>query len=303
LAEQVRLKHRVEYAGFRAGLAAGSLLTERQAAIVGGAAGGLGYRLGIKRGIVVANLRTAFPDASDDWIESTAAAAFRHLGRETLMMLRLSTMSRAEILERTHIADEGLISTDYQRGLGIVAASGHIGNWEIGAAGVAARGYRLAAIGKRAANPLFYANIMAARERMGFEIIDLPNATRGGLRALRDGKALAMVADQHAGGAGLWLPFFGRPASTFRGPALLALRTGAPMYLVITLRRPDDVYEVRVRPIDTTATGDMEADVRRVMLEYTRLLEAAVRADPDQYLWHHRRWRQPPSGADSGPEQ
>jgi Kdo2-lipid IVA lauroyltransferase/acyltransferase len=302
LGDRVRLKHRLEFAAFRAGMAGGRLLGDRQGDRVGGAAGVAGYRLGIKRSTVESNIGLAFPEASAEWVRATAAAAYRHLGRETLMMLRLSWMSREEVIERTRIINEARPAADYAKGNGVVVVTGHIGNWEIGGAAIAARGYRLVAVAKRAANPLFYQRIMAARARLGVDVIDFADATRPGLRALRAGKVLALAADQHAGRSGVWVPFFGRPASTFRGPAIMALRTGAPLYLAVSLRRPDGTYEVTLDPIDATPTGDMDADVRRVTTEYSRQLEAAVRRSPDQYLWHHRRWREPPpgSGAEAG---
>jgi Kdo2-lipid IVA lauroyltransferase/acyltransferase len=295
LDDHVRLKHRIEYAGFRAGMAGGRLLGERKGARVGAAAAAFGYTLGIKRTVVESNIRLAFPDKSEAWVREIAAESYRHLGREILMMLQLSWMSRDEVMARTRIGNEGPPAAEYATGSGVVVVTGHLGNWEVGAAAIAVRGYRLAAVAKRASNPLFYNRIMAARARMGVEIIDFANATRPGLRALRDGKVLALAADQHAGRSGIWVPFFGRPASTFRGPALMALRTGAPLYLAITVKQPDGVYEVRLDPIDTTPTGDMEADVVRVTTEYSRQLEAAVRRTPGQYLWHHRRWREPPA--------
>lgn len=298
MAEQARLKHRVEYAAFRAGLAGGRLLSDEQAAAVGAALGRTGYRLGIKKDVVEGNLRIAFPDAAPQWIEATARAAYAHLGRETMAMLRLSFTSREEVLERTRIVGEDQVRASWELGRGIVLVAGHLGNWEIGAAGMAARGFPITAIAKRAANPLFYNRILGARQRLGVGVIDFQDATRPTLKALRDGVLVAFAADQHAGRAGLWVPFFGRPASTYRGPALMALRTGAPMYLSIPLRQPDGRYQVAFELVETEPTGDMDADVLRLTQEYSRRLEQAVRRNPEQYLWHHRRWRTPPAGVE-----
>lgn len=295
MADRVRFKHRVEYAAFRAGLAAGGMLSDEQAARAGAALGLAGYRLGVKRSIVEANLRTAFPQAGPAELADIARAAYAHLGRETMMMLRLSRTSRAEILERTRISGEAPARQAFDEGRGIVIGAGHLGNWEIGAAAAAARGYAIDVIAKRAANPLFYAHIMSARQRLGIGVIDFQHAPRHMMRSLREGRVVVFAADQHAGRSGLWVPFFGRPASTYRGPALMALRTGAPMFLSVPVRLPDDTYDVGLVPIDTTPSGDMDADVRRVTAEYTRRLEEAVRAHPGQYLWHHRRWRTPPA--------
>jgi lauroyl/myristoyl acyltransferase len=293
MADAVRLKHRVEYAAFRAGIAAGRLLSDARAARVGEAFGRAGYRLGIKKRVVEANLRIAFPHADAARIDAIARGAYAHLGRETMMTLRLSWATREQVIARTRLVGEDVVRAEYERGRGVIFAIGHLGNWEIAGAAMAARGYRLAAIGKRAANPLFYARVMQARQRMGVEIIDFHRASRPTLKALREGYMVAFAADQHAGTSGIMVPFFGRPASTYRGPALMALRTGAPLYLATPLRMPDGMYELTMDRLDTTPTGDLEADVLRVTAAYSAMLEAAVRANPDQYLWHHRRWRGP----------
>lgn len=285
----------MEFAAFRAATAGVRLLQEERGTRVASRLGRLGYRLGVKRSVVEANLRLAFPDAPDGWLRDTARAAYSHLGRETLMMLQLSWTSREELLERTRIINEHFARAAYDQGRGIVAVTGHLGNWEIAGATVAARDYRVAAIAKRAANPLFYQRILGARQRLGLEVIDFQQATRGALKLLRQGYIVAFAADQHAR-AGIPVPFFGRPAATYRGPAVMALRTGAPMLLAVCLRQPDGTYSLTLEPIDTTPTEDMEADVRRVTAAWVQRLEAHVRAHPDQYLWHHRRWRELPSG-------
>lgn len=288
--DRVKPSHRVEYAAFRAALAAGSLLSDDRAAAVGARLGRLGYPLGIKRAVVERNLRIAFPDADDARIARIARASYEHLGRETLMALRLSSIAPATLLARTRIIGEAAARAAWLEGAGVVIAVGHLGNWEWGAAVMAARGYPIDVIAKRAANPLFYAHVLAARERQNVGVIDFQVAPRHGLRALRAGRVLAFAADQHAGRAGLMVPFFGRPASTYRGPALMALRTGAAMFVSMPLRRSDG-YELTLEPVDTTTTGDSEADVLRITTDYTQRLEAAVRQNPEQYVWQHRRWR------------
>jgi KDO2-lipid IV(A) lauroyltransferase len=293
--DRVRFRHRLEYAAFRSILAGSELLSDARAAAAGAALGRLGYPLGIKRDVVEANLRIAFPDAAPEWIERIARASYEHLGRETMMMLRLATMSREALIERTRTVNEDAAAAAVARGRGVVVVAGHLGNWEIGAAMMAARGYPVDVIAKRAANPLFYRKVLSARERLGVGVIDFQRATRQALHALRAGRAVAFAADQHAGRSGLWVPFFGRPASTYRGPALMALRTGAAMFLSIPLRREDGLYEITLEPIPVERTGDMERDVLRLTEAYTRRLEVAVRANPEQYVWQHRRWRNPPA--------
>src|SRR5690606_34138309 len=138
--DRVRLMHRVEYAAFRAALAGVGVMSDERAAAAGAALGRLGYPLGIKRDVVHANLRLAFPAAADEWIARTARASYEHLGRETVMMLRLATMSRESLIERTRTINEDVARAAIDRGRGVVVIAGHLGNWEIGAAMMAARG-------------------------------------------------------------------------------------------------------------------------------------------------------------------
>jgi Kdo2-lipid IVA lauroyltransferase/acyltransferase len=300
--DRVRLRHRIEYAAFRTVLAGSGMLSDERAAAAGAALGRLGYPLGIKKDVVESNLRIAFPDAPAERIERIARASYEHLGRETMMMLRLASMSRSELIERTSTINEDEAAAAVRSGRGVVVVAGHLGNWEIGAAMMAARGYPVDVIAKRAANPLFYEQVLSARERLGVGVIDFQRATRQALQALRAGRAVAFAADQHAGRSGLWVPFFGRPASTYRGPALMALRTGAAMFLSIPLRIPDGSYEITLEQIPVERSGDMDADVLRLTQAYTLRLERAVRANPEQYVWQHRRWRTPPAGQNEEPD-
>lgn len=288
-----RLKHRLEYAGFRAALAGNRMLGDSAAARVGEMLGRTGYPLRIRRDVVERNLRIAFPDRDAAWIARVARASYAHLGRELLVMLRLSFATREDVIARTIIDPASPAIRDYYDGRGVVVVAGHFGNWELGAAAYAARGYDFDAIAKRAANPLFYQHILDARARLGIRVIDMRGASQHALRSLREGRGLAIVADQHARRMGVAVPFFGRPTSMLRAPAVMALRTGAPMYICLPARLPDGRYESVLERIDTTPTGDLEADVARITASWAAHLEAGVRQHPDQYLWHHRRWREP----------
>ena len=287
----VALKHRIEYALFRAAIAGTDALSDERAARIGEIVGSWGYPLGVKKSVVERNIRIAFPEESEERRAQIARESYAHLGRETMMMLRLSSMTRAEILERTRIVNEAPGRADYLKGNGVVIVAGHLGNWELGAALIAARDYRIDVIAKRASNPLFYQRILDARARLGVGVIDFEHASRHALKALRAGHAVAFAADQWAGSRGIRVPFFGHETSMYRGPAVMALRTGAPMYLTIPLRMPDGSYEMRLEPIEVVATEDTEADILRVTTAYVRKLEEAIRSAPGQYLWHHRRWR------------
>ena len=114
------------------------------------------------------------------------------------------------------------------------------------------------------------------------------------MAALRAGRVVAFVTDQDARGSGVFVPFFGRLASTHRGPALMALRTGAPLFLGYGMRLPNGTYTGTIEEITVSRDGDMDDAVYRLTAAFTAKLEAVVRRAPEQYFWQHRRWKTRP---------
>jgi Kdo2-lipid IVA lauroyltransferase/acyltransferase len=290
-------RHRAEFLLLNTAAVAGRLLGAGAAARVGSALGGLAFRpFGVRRGLVEAHLRQAFPDRSGDWVSTTARAAYRHIGREALGLLRLIRTGPREVLDATLVDGLESFAAAVAGGRGVVLVTGHLGNWEIGGAALAVRGIPLDAVAQPQENPLFDRALLAMRERLGMRVIDRRRATPLVLRSLRAGRVVAFVADQDARGHGVFVPFFGRLASTHRGPALLALRAGAPVFLGTALREPDGRYRIRLDAIPVEhAPADGEAAVRAITAAFTAGLEAAARRAPEQYFWFHKRWKTRPA--------
>jgi Kdo2-lipid IVA lauroyltransferase/acyltransferase len=134
------------------------------------------------------------------------------------------------------------------------------------------------------------------RRRFGMEIVYQDESPRKLLRALRDGKIVALLADQDVPRLdGVFVPFFGRPAYTPTGPAALAVASGAELVLAHTLRVGRD----RHRLVVTEPIAFDRSDRDRAILEGTRawcaMLERVIREHPEQWVWMHRRWRTAPA--------
>lgn len=294
------LAHRAQYAAFRV---ARGLLSALPAPLALGLGDLLGWVvavvLRIRRGVVEENLRQAFPDEEPRWRRRVARASYRHLVRESIATFRMAGMDREEVRASASMDPDELsaFKEDLERGRGAVIVTGHLGNWELGGAWMAARGVPMEAVVQVQRNRRFNEDLRAVRERMGLETIPKQDAPKGVLRALRAGHPVALVADQNLTRGGIFVEFFGRLASTARGPALFALRTGAPLWIGCSVRVPgrSPGYHIRFQRIDVEATGDTEGDVRRVTEAYTRILESWIRADPEQYFWHHKRWKTRPT--------
>jgi Kdo2-lipid IVA lauroyltransferase/acyltransferase len=279
------------------------LLGDSGSSALGGVLGKLGYfPLRFRRGLVERHLGLAFPERDAAWISRTARAAYAHLGREAIATIRLARMTRDDVLARTTVIGLEEFRHALAEGNGLVVASGHVGNHEIGAAALSARGIPLDLVVQRQGNPLFDAALIASRQRLGLGVIDRSHATKQAIRALRSGRAVAFAADQNAGKAGIFVPFFGKLASTHRGAAVFAVKTGAPLFLGTSLRRGHG-YEVRLQRVDVTREGDLDDVVYRLTLAFTQQLEAVVREAPEQYLWLHRRWKTRPPEETPGATQ
>jgi KDO2-lipid IV(A) lauroyltransferase len=265
--------------------------------------GALGYRpLGIRRGVVERQIAAAFPELDRPGVERIARGAYEHLGRSAMETAILPSLGIRGVLDVFEDADNWeTVEEAHAEGKGIILVGGHLGNWELGGAYIAARGIGLDAIVRRMSNPLFDAYLNRTRSNIGMTIVHDADAVRRTPRSLRENRAVAFIADQGVRGlASTFVPFFGRPAKTPRGPAVFALRLGVPVIFGVALRQPSGRYRMHMERIPVESTGDRDADVDAIVLRYTQTLERWVRTAPEQYFWHHRRWRRQPP--DTPPE-
>jgi KDO2-lipid IV(A) lauroyltransferase len=297
------LAHRAEYYAMRATIGGLRALSWDAACKFGERLGSLGYRpLGIRKRVVERQIAAAFPDLRRVAVQRLARESYRHLGRtfiETALLDSLGKDGLQKLVETVEGWEE--IEDVMSKGKGAVLVTGHIGNWELAGAYVAARGVPLDAIARGMANPLFDSYLNHTREAMGMTIVHDSDAVRRTPRSLRAGRAVAFVADQGVMGlASTFVPFFGRPAKTPRGAAVFALRFNVPVVFVVALRQPNGRYRIVVERIEAPQTGDRDRDVDAIVARFTQHLEKWVRAVPAQYFWQHRRWRRQPP--DTPPE-
>jgi KDO2-lipid IV(A) lauroyltransferase len=251
--------------------------------------------------VVERQLAVSLPDRPPGELARIARASYAHLGQTSIETAILPSYSRTQIIDLFETVDGwDLVEARLAQRRGLIMVTGHLGNWELGGAYIAARGVAIDAVARHMANPLFDQYLTVTRERLGMTVVHDNEAVRRVPRALRSGRAVAFLIDQGAVGlASSWVPFFGRYAKTPRGPAVFALRLGAPMVFGVALRQPSGRYRLTFEPIDAIDTGDREADVDRIVGQYTATLERWVRSAPEQYLWHHRRWKHQRPGTPS----
>ena len=179
---------------------------------------------------------------------------------------------------------------------GIMLITGHFGNWELMGYIIGALGVRTYAVARPIDNPYIEKWVLSTREETGQTIINKFGATDIVVKVIENQQTLCFLADQHAGKRGVWVDFFGRPASTYKSIALLSMQMNCPI-AVGGAWRLGNRFRFRCEINDVIDPQDYQDDkeaVRSITERYTKSLERIIRNAPDQYLWMHRRWREPP---------
>jgi len=227
-----------------------------------------------------------------------ARASFQHLGVVIAESLKSGRVPRGESLSEcvSLSADPETLSLLNDPAKGIILASGHLGNWYMGARALSDI-KPVVAIARRMNNP--YTDRLMEKRLPGNRFRMTPKReakARRFVSTLRNGEALAILIDQHARDRAMMIDFFGTPASTYTTPALLHLITGSPLCFGYCLRRGPMSYELKILPPLTSVPGDDRDRVVRDLLDrLNRHLEEVIRQHPEQYLWAHRRWKGSPS--------
>lgn len=181
---------------------------------------------------------------------------------------------------------------------GCIMLTGHYGNWELVGFTLAALGFDIVAVMRPLDNPYLNEWLVKIREQRGLRLLYKKGVARSADEVLESGAALCFIADQNAGRKGLFVDFFGRPASTYKSIGLLAMRHQVPIVIGCARRLSDKFdYEIEVnRVIMPDEWADHSDELLWITQEYTWAIERLIREEPSQYLWMHRRWKSRPKG-------
>lgn len=297
------IRHRLEYLAFRlivAVIAAMPLRTSLRLAegLAFLFARALPQKL-VRGHIARENLRLAFPERSAKEIDELVLGMWRHLFRMVVEIIQLPRKVR-----RDNMADVFTFRNRDETvramcsGRPVLVLGGHFGNWEVGNVAFGAFGFPVNAVARDLDNPYLHDWFLKIRRKSGGKLI----SKRGGggemTEVLERRGLLGLLCDQDAGDKGLFVPFFGRNASTFKSIALLAMEYRALVLVGYSQRLPDDFqnshwvrYEIGCEDIiDPDDAGGVDEITRR----FTAALERAIRRAPEQYFWVHRRWKSKP---------
>jgi Kdo2-lipid IVA lauroyltransferase/acyltransferase len=267
----------------------------------------MAWALGVRRRVVLENLRLAFPEKSEGERRAIARATYRNLGGMVREFLLAPVVSRERLGHLFVYEGWERFEAARARGRGVVVCTAHFGNFELLAAVHSLRGLPITMITRRMGRWRLNDLWRRARARAGVRelVVTRGETLRAATGALRAGGVLGYVIDQNQPLHRAVFPtFFGVPAATSPTPAYLAMRTGAAVVFVVAVPLKDGRHRVIIEgPLEVPRSGDRRRDALAFMQDLNDRLERQVRAHPDRWYWLHRRWKTRPattSGAARG---
>ncbi len=255
----------------------------------------LGSGLRFRRREVLAALQRCFPDKTPAEIRGIANGMYRHLSTLLIEGLRTGHMDLAALDKEVDFSGFEKGMQILSQGRGLIVLTAHIGNFELLAMMAALKGAPLTVITK-ALKPVWLNDWwIETRGKFGVKMLPARNSYRYCRETLKANGILGFILDQNMKrNRGIFVDYFGRPACTSPGLALLSAQTGAPVLPVFMLREPDGRHRVCVfDPLPAPARADQDS-IRQATQAYTTIIEGFVRAHPEQWIWLHRRWRTQP---------
>jgi KDO2-lipid IV(A) lauroyltransferase len=248
------------------------------------------------------NLRIAYPELDEPQRIALARESFIHLGLNLVDYLCSHRWSDAQVVERCPLQGLENIEKALSRGRGALLLTLHMGNWEIGVQAMAihmkGQGSRLAVVGRQIRNEAVYARVLRTRTRGATEVVEQQQAGQRVLRALRQGRPVAMLLDQYTHPSrGILAPLFGLRCSTSAAIATFAQRTGAAVVPCYVIRTDPEHHRIvflpELEPLEVRGLG-RAAQIELATAHYNGVLERIIRAHPEQWVWGHRRFRHSP---------
>ena len=297
----------IEYTAARAALTILGLLPRNAAlSLSRGILRGLPLFLGGLKRTGLRNLEIAFPEKTIAEREQILRGTFDNLGRvlgELSQFHKYTKERLAEIVDFELDAESlELYARNKAEGRGVLITTGHLGNWEMLVLGFAALYEPISYLARPLDNPRIDKMLNGLRTTFGNQPINKTNSAMLAIKILREGGILGILSDVNAHPKeGVFVPFFGLPACTPSGAAMLAIRSNALIFPTFCVwdRSAQRYRFVHGRLLEPTNSGDRKQDIIDTTAAYTAQIEEIIRAYPDQWMWIHKRWKTRPPGEKS----
>ena len=261
--------------------------------------GDLYFRLGAnRRNRAIANIQSSFPELSKEEVRLLAKKSMEHLFQlfvaEGVQMPTLITPTTWH--KYVDFINIDRVTNRLIHNKPTIFITGHCGNWELLGYVLSVLGYPIAALARPLDNILVNDWVLGIRERYGLQVVTKWGGVPILQKLIKNNTSIGFIADQNAGDSGMFVPFFGRLASTYKSIGLLAMRYKIPI-AAVHAKRIDGRFKYEVRVTDFIEPSDWKNQpdpLYYITARYNRAIEKMIIDAPEQYLWLHRRWKSRP---------
>jgi len=248
--------------------------------------------LKIRRDVALENLKIAFPEKSDSERIEIAYGSYKHFALMILEFMRLIRWTPEQLKKMVQFESVEILEKLIEENKGIIINSAHFGNWEISVSYFSEFWMPTTGVQQKQKNPYIDKRMAAHRNRWGMQIIYSRGAVKNSLKALEQKRMLGLLGDQDGGANGIFVPFFGKMASTPPGPALIRVKSQAPIVFVYAIRVGRFKFRIGIEPLNIEDNFELtEENLKSITRAYLEILEKYIQKYPEQYFWMHRRWK------------
>ncbi len=249
------------------------------------------HLLGYRKKVVVENLRNSFPEKSETEIQQIAKRFFQYFCDLILETIKTLTISPKTVKKRLEFAGTDLIRSYYEKDQSIILILGHLGNWELAGArfGVEPDIHRLYVIYHPLKNKYFDQLVYHMRTRLGNRLYEMKKTLRGMVGNRKERTATAFIADQTpSSDNAFWLTFLNQDTPIFMGTEKIARKFNYPVVYISVKRVKRGYYKIES---ELLYDNPKETDENEISIRHTKRLEEDIQAQPELWLWTHRRWK------------
>ncbi len=243
--------------------------------------------------IVLHNLQRSFPEKDIKEIIKIAKEVYRHFAIVAAEFFNMPSITKENIHKWVDVEGMGNYQAAIAKGRGVLSIVAHFGNWELMTIAVPLYIKPMYIVYRPLDNPIIDNMVEYVRTMQGNGLIPKGGSGKKILELLKENQIIGILSDQNvAMYEGVFVDFFGRPACTGVGLAVMAMRSGAPVVPAFMARQKSGKYKLILKPaIEAVCTDNYKADLLVNTQRFTKIVEDVVREYPEQWFWFHQRWK------------
>ncbi len=254
------------------------------------------YFLKSRRRVGIENLRVLYPDASGEKLENILYRTYVMFARFMAEFGKIADLTPENLGRFVTFHNFDLLKEAHGRGKGVILATAHFDNFEMMNAAIAVKGLPVYSVIREVDFPAADSLLDGVRNAAGVKVIKRERAATDIIKRLRKGNIVTIAADQNASFNYIHVKFMGKWASTFKSPAVIHLRTGAPIITAYSVREKDDTHTVFFLPeIRITPSGNLKNDIFNITQAIADAQAKFIAERPELWFWIHRRWKNQPT--------